>query len=56
MSITPVEEIVAITEDARKWPSFPHGGVSLVTMGLEKQERIGADFIGSAHVWKAIEG
>jgi SMI1/KNR4 family protein SUKH-1 len=27
--VTPVEEIIPITDEARKWPSFPPGGVSV---------------------------
>lgn len=27
--VTPIEQIVPITDEARKWPSFPPGGVSV---------------------------
>jgi SMI1/KNR4 family protein SUKH-1 len=27
--VTPIEEIIPITDEARKWPSFPPGGVSV---------------------------
>lgn len=32
--VNPVEQIVAITEDARKWPSFPRGGISVADDGF----------------------
>ena len=27
--VTPIEQIIPITDEARKWPSFPPGGVSV---------------------------
>jgi hypothetical protein len=27
--VTPIEKIIPITDEARKWPSFPPGGVSV---------------------------
>lgn len=27
--VTPIEQIIPITDEARKWPSFPPGGISV---------------------------